>query len=295
MTLDARDGSEAGAPGLEVGPQAHRHPGANPSGEGFASIAGRKRVEHPESRQAAELLVDHLFAPVSLPVSGIDYAIEYHLAEGRAGGDLVDVYAFNNASVSFTVADIAGKGARAAIQAALVKYGLRAYASEGFNPEKVVASLDRLYLEHTAFERTESFATVFFGHLDADRAVLTYCSAGHESVILAERDTEPVVLDVTAPAVGLFEDRQHLFKQRNVPMPVGTVLVAVTDGITESRRGSQEFFGIERFRDVVREQRDAGVDELARTLVERALDFSDRAAHDDIAVLALRVTGPATF
>lgn len=236
-----------------------------------------------------------MFAPAPVRVPGIAYAIEYRLAEGRAGGDLVDVYAFDNSSVAFTVADIAGKGTRAAVQASLVKYGLRAYASEGFSPEKVLASLDRLYLENNTFEESESFATVFFGHLDADRAVMTYGSAGHESVVLVVPvvpGAEPVVLDVTAPALGVFEDRQHLFKQRNIPMPPGTVLVATTDGITESRRGSHEFFGMERFVDVIREQRAADVDVLARTLVERALGFSDRGAHDDIAVLVVRITGP---
>jgi len=267
--------------------------GADLTRKSFVSVGGEDRFEHRESREAAEVLVEHLFAPVPVPVAGIAYAIHYRLAEGRAGGDLVDVYGFDNASVAFTVADISGKGTRAAIQAAMVKYGLRAYASEGFNPEKVLRSLDRLYLENTAFDQTESFATVFFGHLDAERTTMTYASAGHESVVLVQPDGEPVVLEVTAPAVGVFEDQQHLFKQRNLAIAPGALLVAVTDGITESRRGRREFFGMKRFLDVVREQRDAQVDVVARTIADRALAFSDRPAHDDIAVLVVRtaVTG----
>jgi len=262
--------------------------GADLTRKSFVSVGGEHRFEHRESREAAEVLVEHLFAPTPVPVAGIAYAIHYRLAEGRAGGDLVDVYGFDNASVAFTVADISGKGTRAAIQAAMVKYGLRAYASEGFNPEKVLRSLDRLYLENTAFDQTESFATVFFGHLDAERTTMTYASAGHESVVLVPPDGEPVILDVTAPAVGVFEDQQHLFKQRNVALAPGALLVAVTDGITESRRGRREFFGMERFLDVVREQRDAQVDVVARTIADRALAFSDRPAHDDIAILVVR-------
>ncbi len=268
--------------------------GADLTGKSFVSVGGEDRFEHRESREAAEVLVEHLFAPVPVPVPGIAYAIHYRLAEGRAGGDLVDVYGFDNASVAFTVADISGKGTRAAVQAAMVKYGLRAYASEGFNPEKVLRSLDRLYLENTAFELTESFATVFFGHLDAERSMMTYASAGHEGVVLVPPGGEPVVLDVTAPAVGVFEDQQHLFKQRSVAIAPGTLLVAVTDGITESRRGRREFFGMERCLDVLREQRDAQVDVVARTLADRALAFSDRPAHDDIAILVVRIAANAS-
>lgn len=114
------------------------------------------RDEHfsAEDRQAAEVLIKHLFAPPLHRINGVEYATAYRLAQGAVGGDIVDVYHFDNGNVAFSIADISGKGAQAAIHAALVKYGLRCYASEGLTPERVLRSLDRVYLENNAFERS---------------------------------------------------------------------------------------------------------------------------------------------
>jgi len=42
------------------------------------------------SGAAAAMLVEHLFTPGQQERPGIEYAVEYKLAEGRAGGDIVD-------------------------------------------------------------------------------------------------------------------------------------------------------------------------------------------------------------
>ena len=116
--------------------------------------------------EAAKVLVEHLFAQNNIAIAGISYAVTYKLAEGPTGGDIVDVYQYDNNSIAFSIADISGKGPHAAVNAALIKFGLRAYSSEGLTPERVIRALDRLYLENNAFEKADSFASVFFGIVD---------------------------------------------------------------------------------------------------------------------------------
>lgn len=188
-----------------------------------------------EARRAAEVLIHHLFAPSQQRVDGLEYAVAYQLADGAVGGDIVDVYHFDNGNVAVAIADISGKGAQAAVHAALVKYGLRCFASEGLTPERVLRSLDRVFIENNAFERTESFASVFLAIIDARRRALTYCSAGHEPIFICCNGAGPVALAPTAPLVGVFDDQHHLFKQRLVEIGPGTVLIGTTDGVTESR------------------------------------------------------------
>ena len=174
---------------------------------------------------AAKVLVEHLFARSSHEIAGIDYAVGYRLAHGLTGGDIVDVYHFDNGAVSFSIADISGKGSQAAIHAALVKYGLRAYASQGLTAERVLRSLDRLYIENTAFERIESFASVFFGIVDSSRRTMSYASGGHEAAAICVPGAKPRLLDPTAPLIGVFDDQHHLFKQAHVELPPGSILV----------------------------------------------------------------------
>lgn len=237
---------------------------------------------------AAKVLVEHLFARSSSQIVGIDYAVGYRLAHGLTGGDIVDVYDFDNGAVSFSVADISGKGTEAAIHAALVKYGLRAYASQGLTAERALRSLDRFYLENMAFEGIESFATVFFGLVDVTRRHMTYSSGGHEAAAIVVPGEAPKLLKPTAPLIGVFDDQHHLFKHAFVELPPGALFVATTDGVTEARSPDGSFFGVEGFLETITECRNQPPDAIVTTLIDRARAFAADRLHDDIAVLAAR-------
>lgn len=237
---------------------------------------------------AAKVLVEHLFARGTAKITGVEYAVGYKLAFGLTGGDIVDVYHFDNDATSFCIADISGKGTEAAVHAALVKYGLRAYASQGLTPERVLRSLDRLYIENSAFENIESFASVFFGMVDSSRRVMQYASGGHEAAVIVVPGERVRTLDPTAPLIGVFDDQHHLFRQSFVDLPPGTLFVATTDGITEARAPDGTFFGMAGFIDIVEALVGAPVDVIVQTLIDGARDFTNDHLRDDIAVVAAR-------
>jgi sigma-B regulation protein RsbU (phosphoserine phosphatase) len=237
---------------------------------------------------AAKVLVENLFARGTAKISGVEYAVGYQLANGLTGGDIVDVYHFDNDAASFCIADISGKGTEAAVHAAMVKYGLRAYASQGLTPERVLRALDRLYLENTAFEKIESFASVFFGMVDSSRRIMQYASGGHEPAAIIVPGQRARTIAPTAPLIGVFDDQHHLFKQGFVDLPPGTVFVATTDGITEARAPDRSFFGMEGFIDVIEAYADAPVDAIVQALIDGARAFSDNNLRDDIAIVVAR-------
>lgn len=252
---------------------------------GSLHLAGAPSIPNP---LAAHVLVEHLFARANATISGIEYAVGYQLAHGLTGGDIVDVYQFDNDAVSFSIADISGKGTEAAVHAAMVKYGLRAYASHGLTPECVLRSLDRLYLENNAFDRIESFATVFFGMIDRTRRMMCYASGGHEPAVLVAPGEAARALPPTAPLLGVFDDQHHLFKQSYVELRPGSVFVATTDGITEARAPDGSFFGMERFMATIEAFAEAPVELITRELIARARAFSQDQLRDDVAVVAAR-------
>jgi sigma-B regulation protein RsbU (phosphoserine phosphatase) len=245
-------------------------------------------VANVANSTAAKVLVEHLFARGNADIRGVEYAVGYRLAHGLTGGDIADVYHFDNDAVSFTVADISGKGTKAAIHAALVKYGLRAYASQGLTPERVLRSLDRLYLENNAFEKVESFASVFFGMVDTSRRIMNYASGGHEAAAIIVPGERARVVEPTAPLIGVFDDQHHLFKHAFLHMPPGTVFVATTDGITEARAPDGSFFGMEGFVNTIEELAEAPAETIVHGMIDRASTFSCDNLRDDIVVVAAR-------
>ncbi len=240
------------------------------------------------SEAAAKVLVEYLFAPGNLALPGISYAVSYKLAEGPTGGDIVDIYRYDNGAIAFSVADISGKGPQAAVNAAMIKFGLRAYSSEGLTPERVIRALDRLYLETNAFEKSDSFASVFFGILDPTRRLLNYTNAGHEPVLLIDADGTCRALSPTAPLVGVFDDQHHLFRQAFVDIAPGTLLLAATDGITEARNASGELFGMDRFAEVAVKNRTLSESDLMQAVIVSVQEFCEGRLRDDIAILAVR-------
>jgi sigma-B regulation protein RsbU (phosphoserine phosphatase) len=252
-------------------------------------------VSHVElASDEAHVLIERLFGGTQQQIPGMRYAIAYRAANGKSGGDIADVFHYDNDHVSFLIADIAGKGSAAAAQAAMVKYGLRTLASAGLMPESVMRALNRLYFESITFENVpESFATVFFGIIDATRRFLFYSNAGHEPVLIIFPDGKHTMLDVTGPLIGVFGDQHHLFKQSTIELPLGTLLVAATDGVTETRGPGGEFYGVDRFVVCALNNRDASESDIAQTLLADVNTFSASTQRDDIAIIVSRFSHDA--
>lgn len=242
----------------------------------------------------AHVLIQKLFGGVQQQIPGMRYAIAYRAANGQSGGDIADVFHYDNDHVSFLIADVAGKGSAAAAQAAMIKYGLRTLASAGLMPESVTRALNRLYFESITFENVpESFATVFFGIIDATRRFLFYSNAGHEPVFMIFPDGTHRMLDATGPLIGVFGDQHHLFKQATIELPPGTLLVAGTDGITETRGRDDEFYGVDRCIACALEHRNASESDIAQTLLADVNAFSVSSQRDDIAIIVSRFSEDA--
>lgn len=271
--------------GIETKPEktARRHK------RGSASVIVKKSVPfEPTSEEAAQVLVQHLFAQNNISIPGISYAVSYKLAQGNTGGDIVDIYHYDNDAVAVAIADIAGKGPQAAIHAAMIKYGLRAYSSAGMTPERVIRALDRLYLENNAFEKVESFASVFFGSIDPTRRLMHYTCAGHEPVFLVFPDGRVATLPPTAPLIGIFDDQHHLFKQAFIDVPPGSIFLGATDGVTEARDTGGELYGMNRLIETVVAARTLPEAEIVAAVLRDVDEFCHGKRRDDIALVALR-------
>ncbi|MGH7756864.1 MAG: PP2C family protein-serine/threonine phosphatase, partial [Vulcanimicrobiaceae bacterium] len=239
---------------------------------------------------APHALVRHLFPTRFLRMPGLETALAY-AAPGmgnQVGGDIIDAYRLSNGTTSFSIADISGKGMHAAVNAALVKFALRAYASEGYTPERVLQSLNRFYIENNTYERTDSHLTAFFGLVDSARSRLTYASAGHEPIVVCHHGQAPLVLRPTAPMIGVDDGSRLPFAQASIPLQIGTVLVVTTDGVTEARAPDGECFGMERLRDCVRRNVDRSVENQVATLLRETEAFCQGPFRDDIAILVAR-------
>lgn len=236
---------------------------------------------------AADILLRHLFIPPAQEVGGIEYAAMYRFAEKHSGGDVIDVYKRSNGDVCLSLTDISGKGITAALHAGLVKYGVRAFASEGQSPRAVLRSLNRFYLENDAYEGSDSFASVFFAAFNTESCTLTYASAGHEALLLPTNGRSVRALAPTGPIIGVFADSPEIYYDERIDIERGSVLVAVSDGVTEARCNEKQY-GMERLIAICNGGYRRRTQDLCGVIVRSAVDFAQNRIIDDMAVLAVR-------
>ena len=205
-------------------------------------------------------------------------------AAATVGGDFYDLICLPRRRACVILGDVSGKGVEAASVSAAVKTALGAYAWEGQPPARMVRLLNDFLL---GFSRLETFATMFVGMVDLDRATLTYCSAGHPPALLLRAETnEMETLDEQSGVVGAFKGM--VYRDGRVRLGEGDRLLLYTDGITEARDPTGAFFGEQGLRDAVMDESTGDFDTLLERLLSRLDAFSERRLNDDVAMVALR-------
>ena len=170
-----------------------------PQGEGEAQIV---TVPLPGCRPAAELRFDDRVMAIydelrTWEFLSLECAAATEPAAGAVtGGDWWDVINLPQGLVGLAFGDAMGHGEAVAPSALALASVIRAVASEGHDPDLVMASVRRLAC------RRGLMATVFFALMDVTSGSLRYCSAGHPPpVVISNRSCSMLPL-VAGPPLG---------------------------------------------------------------------------------------------
>jgi serine phosphatase RsbU (regulator of sigma subunit) len=226
------------------------------------------------------------FLPAHAPdIPGFEFAARYRdaLQEAEVGGDFYDAFQLRDGRFAVLVADVSGKGLSAAVNTAMGKYIIRAYASENPSPSSVLGRANR------ALERYLSigmFITTFYGVLDPADGSFTYASAGHDPPMYYSFGKGYVSsLDVTGPGLGSIAEVEY--GERMITFGPGDTLFMYTDGATDIRRRSQ-MLGWEGLLNLYNGAIGKSADEVAEYVFQGVLKYGDNHLSDDIAMIVLK-------
>jgi len=241
--------------------------------------------------QRALLPPEHPWLP------GIDIATRYVAGapDVEVGGDWWDVAHLGAGRIGLGVGDVSGRGVRAAALMGQVRAAMRAVAHADLAPSDLLALLD-LQVSDLVEPKPHGqetitpprFATSVYGVLDPFDETLQLASAGHLPVLVRRPDgTVDVVGAPPGPPLGL---ALGPFEELVTPFPAGSVLVAFTDGLVESRDVDLDV-GIARLAAELEKVVPDGDLEVA---ADRLLAAAGSAGgQDDVALVLLRVTAAA--
>lgn len=195
------------------------------------------------------------------------------------GGDYYHFAEFDG-GMFFCIADISGKGVSAALFTAALNQALATTLPELSSLADVVRVVNQRLAETLPSDRFITLLACVF----RDEQV-SYTIEGHERPLLLYRDGSLQVLDsATSPPLGVMGDADVTID--TVPFGPGDMLLAVTDGVTES----SPFY--------------RASDLLSRTFIDQSAYgpqavcdrivgmLDDEGARDDVAVICIRRTSP---
>lgn len=216
------------------------------------------------------------YAGIYVPTDGTDQPI---------AGDFYDVLQLDVDLVAVCVGDVAGHGPAVLPQMQLLRDAVRATSRRLCGPVAVVAALDA-YWEGLDIE---TLATLWYGEYRPSTGELTYVSAGHPPPVLTvPGDGARLLALASAPPLGVGLAHQHAANDTEV-LPVGSVLVAYSDGLVE-RRSIDIDSQIDALRHVVTVACDpapeGGAHAIAGHVLTALVPDPDR-AEDDVCVLVL--------
>ncbi|MBW6466386.1 MAG: SpoIIE family protein phosphatase [Brevefilum sp.] len=243
------------------------------------------RIITEELAQAGR--VQHTFIPTHSPsIPGYDIS-GVLLPARETSGDFFDFFDLEYDQLGVVIADVGDKGAGAALYMALSRTLIRTYAGENqLCPEHVIQQVNRRILTDT---QHGIFLTAVFGILNPADGIFNYVNAGHNPPVLLSKEDDHVTLtqlEKTGTLLGIFEG--NTWEERQLPINPGEVLVLYTDGITEAQNEDGEFYGTERFLEVLRTEFTTSAETLRNQILEAVASFSGSSPRlDDVTLIVI--------
>ncbi len=203
------------------------------------------------------------------------------------GGDFYDFIPIGG-KLGVVIGDVVGKGVAAGMLMASVRASLRAHAEDVHELADVMRRVNSAMTRDT---RDNEFATVFYGAIDREKMEMTYCSAGHEPVLLLRNGRFAELTEGGLPLGIMVEER---YQRGRIRLKSGDVLFAYTDGLTDAMNFDGERFGKKRILKAIRDVSHGSAHEIVNHVlweVRRYIGLKERV--DDITLVAMRVNGDA--
>lgn len=247
-----------------------------------------ERIAREEQRMERDLAmareVQHHLLPPSCPVlKGAELAARFNPANA-IGGDMYDFPDYKPPRACIMIGDVSGKGAPAALYAALVSGIVRSLAPDEPLPAEMLAAvnqslnqrkLDAQYVVLTCAVWDDQKRSMRMANSGMPRPI--FCRKGHAHMI-----------EAAGLPLGLFE--KVSYEEIVIQAAPGDVFVFFSDGIVDASNPQDEQFGRVRIEHVVAKTCNRNAQQIADALFKATDEFSAGApVFDDQTVVVLKV------
>jgi phosphoserine phosphatase RsbU/P len=253
----------------------------------YEEIAQQERRLERDLHLARELQFRLL--PQTMPkVAHLEVAARFSPAR-TIGGDLYDFVPYSLSRMAIVIGDVSGKGAPAAIYAALVNGILRSHAPMEPGPAEMLSAVNFSLAERHI---EAQYICLLYAVWDDQRRTLQIANSGIPRPLYVH-DGKTEIVEATGLPLGLFDEAEH--DELTFKAKPGDLFVFFSDGILDARNRAGDMFGrsgVERVIGTCTEQSpECVVNSLFAAVAEHA---AGEDTFDDQTVVAIRVKGSAS-
>jgi sigma-B regulation protein RsbU (phosphoserine phosphatase) len=241
-----------------------------------------------QQMEMARQVQKDLCPPANPSFENLDFAAEC-VPAWQVGGDFYDIFLTNQGSSALLLGDVSGKGLPAAVLMGLILGAVRSsnWAAGRTEQEASTRRLNELLLSKTSSDR---FASLFWGYYEPGTEVLRYVNAGHlpPMVFKQNGELESERLEEGGPVLGVLAAPTYC--QGNIAVSAGDLVVLYSDGVVEAMNASEEEFGEERLRRVIRKNSDKSAAKIRDEILKEVRSFLGEAQlQDDLTLVVARL------
>jgi len=252
----------------------------------YEEIARQERRLERDLALARELQMRLL--PQTLPkLPNLELAAKFVPARA-IGGDLYDFIPYSLSRLGIAIGDVSGKGAPAAIYAALVSGILRSHAPIEPGPAEMLSAVNLSLAER----RIEAqFVSIIYAVWDDEHRTLMVANSGLPRPVHVH-DGKITAIQATGLPLGLFDEADY--DEFRFHMKAGDMFVFFSDGILDARNRLGELFGRGRVEKLIAECAGQSANCVVDSLFKAAAEHSAGVeTFDDQTVVAIKVKDSA--
>lgn len=228
--------------------------------------------------------IQRSFFPKTLPqLKGFEL-YGANVSSERVGGDYYDFIPIVENQAGIAIADVSGKGIPAALIMAAFRASLKAEIRNNYAIKTIMSKVNSLM--HESIE-AGNYVTAFYGVLDSQNKILTFCNGGHNPPLVIKADGGRKYLAEGGVALGIFAD--STYKEKRYSLQPGDILIFYTDGVTEAKNEKTEEFGLARLEELVNANRLLPAEGIYREIEREVTNFQNHQRQDDFTLIVLKV------
>jgi sigma-B regulation protein RsbU (phosphoserine phosphatase) len=226
--------------------------------------------------------------PQKLPVFKNAEVASRFVPARQIGGDLYDFLKYSGQGVTgIAVGDVSGKGAPAAIYAALVSGIARSHAMEEPSAAHMLEAIN-LSLSERPIEG--QYVSMIYAIWDDSQLLLQLANSGLPRPIHCF-DGKSEEIQATGLPIGLFANATY--DEVSLRCRRGDVFLFFSDGILDATSSKGDMFGRHRLQDIAKANANRSAEELVDAIFNAVSTHAEGVeAFDDQTIVALKVKGP---